>query len=176
MKTKNIFITGSINVGKSTILNEVIDKLSHLKVGGFRTLPIYENNKRQGFILESLNGITKCFAHVDMKTNAQFDVYKFDYNVFEDLGVLTLESALTESDIIIMDEIGIMEKQATKFRQMIIKCFDAPQFVLGSFQKRATWFSNILKSRDDTKIFNINQNNRNRIPDQILNLIIFGTI
>jgi nucleoside-triphosphatase len=171
MKIKNIFVTGSIHIGKTTILNKVLDKLPNLKISGFRTLPIYENKKKQGFIFESLEGSRKLFAHIDLNTENQFDVYKFDRRVFEEIGISTLKEALSKSDVILMDEIGMMEKQAKNFRQMIIKCLNSPHLVLGAFQDRATWFSKILKERVDTKIFVIREFNRDLIPDQIIELI-----
>lgn len=172
MKIKNIFLTGDIHIGKTTILNKVINSLPHLKIGGFRTLPIYEDGEKKGFIFDSLAGIKKLFAHVDLKTENKFDVYKFDYNVFEDIGVFSLEKALRDSDLILMDEIGMMERQTTNFRQMILNCLNSTKPNLGAFQKRATWFENILKKREDTKIININEANRDSTPEQILALFV----
>ena len=168
---KNIFLTGSIHSGKSTIINEVIEQLPELKICGFRTLPIYDNNIKKGFFLESFNGSKKTFAHTDLKRNEQFDIYKFDYAVFEDFGVSILKQALLQDGVIIMDEIGMMEKQAKSFCQKIQECLNSPQLVLGAFQKRATWFSNILKDRLDTGIFLVSDTNRNDLPGQIVSLV-----
>jgi len=174
MSIKNVFITGPIHSGKSTILNKVITEFHGLEIGGFRTLPIYQNDQRNGFFLESLDGVKKCFAHIDMMTNNQFNAYKFDYDIFESFGVQILENALGKSDIILMDEIGLMERKAMKFRKMIIKCLDAPQFVLGVCQERAAWFLKILQAREDTKIFSIQNDNRNSIPDKIIAFIFLS--
>lgn len=171
MKIKNIFITGPIHSGKSTIINQVIDRLPGLIIGGFRTLPLYSKNKKEGFIFESLEGTKNIFAHIDLNKTNQFDIYKFDYTVFEKIGVSTLMKALLNSDVILLDEIGMMEQQATNFVQMIVKCLEAPQVVLGAFQGRATWFLKILRERLDTKIFIINEDNRESTRDQIVKLI-----
>ena len=171
MKIKNIFITGSIHIGKTTILNKVIDRVPNLKIGGFRTVPIYGDNKKKGFIFESIKGTGKIFAHVDLNTENRFDVYQFDYEIFEQVGVSSLNKALAKSDLVLMDEIGMMEQQAAKFRQMIIKCLNSSKFVLGAFQQRASWFSELLKDRDDTEIFFVNELNRDLIPDLIIELI-----
>lgn len=171
MKIKNIFITGAIHIGKSTILNKVIDRLPHLKIAGFRTSPIFKENIKKGFTFESLKGTEKIFAHVDLKTNDQFDIYQFDPEIFEQIGVASLKKAIEKSDLILMDEIGMMEQQAVKFRQAIIACLNSPKLVLGVFQQRASWFSAILKERNDTAIFPINEINRDSIPDLIIKLI-----
>jgi len=171
MKIKNIFITGTIHIGKSTILNKVIERLSHLEIAGFRTLPIYEDKKKKGFIFESIKGARKIFAHVDLKSDNQFDIYQFNLEIFEQVGVATLKKALKKSDLVLMDEIGMMEQQAEKFKQTIIACLNSPKFVLGAFQQRASWFSTILKKRNDTAIFPINKINRDSIPELIIELI-----
>ncbi len=171
MKIKNIFITGTIHIGKSTILNKVINSLPNLKIGGFRTLPIYENNKKKGFIFESLDGTRKIFAHIDLDAENHFDVYQFDDEVFEKIGVYSLKKALAESSLILMDEIGMMEQHAVKFKNMIIKCLNSSAIVLGAFQERATWFIKILQGRDDTKLFIITAMNRDLVAEQIIGLI-----
>jgi len=171
MKIKNIFITGAIHIGKSTILNKVIDSLPNLKVGGFRTLPIYGENKKKGFTFESLEGTRKTFAHVDLNAENQFDIYQFDYEVFEKIGIFSLKKALVESDLVLMDEIGMMEQSAAKFNKMIIRCLNSSKMVFGAFQQRATWFAEILQDRGDTNIFVITAANRNFIAEQIIELI-----
>lgn len=171
MKIKNIFVTGVIHIGKSTILNKAIDRLPHLKIGGFRTLPIYEANKKKGFIFKSLEDEQQIFAHVDLNAENQFDIYQFNFKIFEEIGVSSLKRALAVSDLILMDEIGMMERQATAFRREIIKCLNSSKIVLGAFQKRATWFLEILKDRVDTSILAVSEINRDLMPQHIIKLI-----
>ena len=168
MKIKNIFVTGSIKIGKSTIVNKVAEQLGVEKIGGFKTIPIFENGIRKGFALESYSGQKQIFAHTNLKSNIEFDVYRYDVSVFENFGSTLLETALEYSDLILLDEIGVMEKQTTKFRKMLLKCLDSSKPVLGTFQQRADWFSDILNARTDTKIFSINESNREKIDREIL--------
>jgi len=169
MKIKNIFITGSIQIGKSTVINTVLKKMGTIKIAGFKTTPIFENTIRKGFALESFEGQKQIFAHTDLKSSLKFDVYNYDVSVFEKFGTLLLEKALKDSELIVLDEIGIMEKKTNRFKENIIKCLEAPQPVLGAFQKRAEWFSDILNKRGDTKIFLINEKNRVLIHGEIVN-------
>jgi nucleoside-triphosphatase len=171
MKISNIFVTGSIHVGKSTVINSVINALPGWKINGFQTIPICEDNKRIGFIFKALDGDQQCFAHTDLNTSDRFDIYHFDLTIFEEFGVKTLERALQESDLIVMDEIGAMERKAVKFQRALLKCLDSPTYVLGAFQRRAAWFYELLQSRDDTKIFIISETNREAVPQSILPLI-----
>lgn len=171
MKINNIFLTGSIHSGKTTIINKVIAELPELQISGFRTIPIFENRIKKGFYLESFDGLKKIFAHTDLNRTEQFDIYKFDYTIFEDFGVSILKQALSEDGVIIMDEIGMMEQHAEAFCAVIEQCLNAPRLVLGAVQKRATWFLKILEDRVDTEIFSVSDENRNALPDQIISLI-----
>lgn len=172
MRISNIFVTGSIHVGKSTVINSVIEALPGWRINGFRTTPIFEGKKRNGFVIESLDGYRKCFAHTDLKTQDSYDIYYYDLTIFENFGVRLLQKALAESDLIIMDEIGVMERDANKFQQTLKKCLDSPILVLGVFQQRAKWFQDFVQSRADTKIFLVDESNRGTISQSIKPFVI----
>ena len=168
MKIKNIFVTGGLKTGKSTVIQKVLTEMDYLKIGGFRTMPIMENNSRSGFSLNSFDGQSFVFAHTNLTSKLKFDIYRYDASVFENNGVSILERALKDSELIVMDEIGVMEKETIRFRESVLHCLDAPIPVLGAFQKRAAWFYEILKERKDTKIFFVDEGNRDKIHEEIL--------
>ncbi len=165
---KNIFLSGGLKAGKSTIINKVLAELKVKNIGGFRTLPIYENNIRTGFVLQSITGKSQLFAHTNLMTNSTFDNYHFDIAVFDTFGCQLLEQALNFSELILMDEIGVMEEKAIRFKKILLTCLDSSQPVLGAFQQRAKWFANILEKRRNTKIFLIDETNRDHIHEVII--------
>jgi len=170
-KIKNIFITGSIKVGKSSVINKVLEQLGEIKIGGFKTIPIFEDGLRKGFALESFDGQKLIFAHTDLESNLKFDVYRYDISVFETFGTQLLDNAMKDSELIVMDEIGVMEKKTTLFKEYVLKCLDLPVPVLGAFQKRGEWFSDILNKRSDTRIILVNEENRDHIHKEIILLL-----
>lgn len=50
----NIFLTGNVQVGKSTILNRFISSHPDLKIGGFKTLTNFDENR------DIYRGVYKC--------------------------------------------------------------------------------------------------------------------
>jgi len=164
---KNIFVTGALHVGKSTIVNRVLERYGNLKIGGFKTKPIYIDRERTGFTFQSLDGREKVFAHTEMNSPDVFDIYRFDLSVFETLGVDALQHALALAELIVMDEIGEMEKNATEFKRMITACLDSPCYILGAFQKRSAWFIDLISKRSDTDLIQVTETNRSQIPDLI---------
>lgn len=149
----------------------MIASLPQLKIGGFRTVPIIEHGVKKGFLLESLAGESKTFAHVELDTINLFDIYRYNIDIFEEFGVMCLTEALANSDLILMDEIGLMERDARQFCQMILRCLNSETIVLGAYQKRASWFAQLLQSRDDTRVFEVTIANREQIPKQIVSLL-----
>ena len=166
----NYFLTGRMRIGKSTIISHILQSLSDSKrkIEGYRTKPIIDNDKVKGYVFENLGGVRKCFAHVDFKTDFKFDRYGVDISVFNELGAETLEQAVVNADLIVMDEIGMLEKEADQFKQSIMKCLSSEKIVLGAFQQRATWFSKILQN---AITFQIDEKNRDTIDVKIVQMI-----
>lgn len=172
-KINNFFLTGKINIGKTTVLNRVLKdhRFYNLKIKGYRTKPLVENGVVRGYIFQIINGEKKHFAHVNLLSSEKFDRYKIDPFVFNDLGIMALKDAIINADIIVMDEIGVMEKKAQKFINIILHCLDSEKLVLGVYQQRAHWFVELIQNRDDILIFEIFKNNRDIIHREIIKKI-----
>lgn len=56
MKKKNILITGSPCIGKTTLIQKLSERLGKVSAHGFFTSEIRGQGKRQGFELISLDG------------------------------------------------------------------------------------------------------------------------
>jgi len=169
-RISNFFLTGRIQVGKSTVLNNVLNSpaFKKLSIGGFRTKPIFENESICGYALENAAGTKQDFAYLQCKDSSDVEKYWINQEIFNEFGASILEKAIQIADIILIDEVGIMEKAADKFIKKIISCLDSKQIVLGVFQQRASWFSDMLKKRSDTVIFLITEMNREHIEKSII--------
>ena len=159
----NFFLTGPLHIGKSTILRETLNLLKPEVIGGFRTVPIFQNGQKSGFRLVAPGGNEKVFAHTDFATPEQFSEFYYDKKIFDTFGVSILDNSLLGSQIIVMDEIGMMEREARLFHDAIVRCLNSDVVVLGVFQERAQWFEALLKDRTDTKIYRVSVQNRDTI-------------
>jgi len=172
-QVKNIFITGEKGCGKTTLINKFASQ-SSLICTGFKMkwqfndnlikthltiLPYNENSKfnpSSGELPESnyIAGHWNGFRAVPSCEG------------FENAGVKILEESLLVSTknperyLIIMDELGILEKEAANFKDAVIKALDSEVRVLGVLKKKTSFFSEILSERSDTLIVEINQENR----------------
>ena len=171
MNIKNILLTGEIKVGKSTIINKIIDEyFEDCVILGFKTLPFYESDELKGYYIE--DQFKKGVKHnerniVGRVLEKEHRCYGIK-NTFENEGVDILNTALNiESDLILLDELGFFENDSEKFKKRIIEVFESSKRVIGVLKKKDTEFLNSIKSRNDILIIEVDKNNRDYIEEKI---------
>jgi nucleoside-triphosphatase len=156
-----IALIGDIGIGKSTVLNRVLSSIDEIPYG-FRTFPVIEGSALKGFKI------------VNLRTLEEAPIGNFDENFvihpvtdgFETVGVKALEDALNFGKVIVMDELGFLEKDALKFKEMVFKVLQSDKLVfyvvksdLNAFLKDTLKFAN--------RIFEVNKANRDKLPEEI---------
>lgn len=173
---KNLFLTGKINIGKSTVLNSIKDKLniSNCKIGGFLTKAFLENGKVKGFYIEPINYYL---------SKSEFETNIIGYtpddtkwvgvtNTFENIGVEILNYCLKSPlELIIMDELGFFESKACIFQQKVHEILESKKKVLGVIKPQPTIFMNSIRDREDVIIVEINEENRDYVSTELYNKI-----
>ncbi|HOC52396.1 MAG TPA: nucleoside-triphosphatase [Caldisericia bacterium] len=163
---KNIFIEGDIKVGKSYVLEKTL-KILNIKYGGFKTIPIYKEDKKVAFKL------------IDLLTNEENVVatYNIDGNlivnsdIFDELGVKALENGLKKSDLIVMDELGFLEDNSNKFKEKVFEVLNSDKNVLAVIKDKKNKFLNEISNLGE--VFKIENDNKemiiNKIVDEVRN-------
>ncbi len=163
----NIFLTGEKKIGKTTIINRVLKNFD-LKMGGFRTLPDKVYYQQGRHLLQA----------VDVKSSVTKGVpisgFNADGNLrglpasFEEQGVEILKEGLSGNyHLLLMDELGIFEEQATSFQQWVFKSLSSSIPVLGVIKAKKSPFLDKLRQREDLRLFGVNLDNREQLPDTI---------
>lgn len=171
MDIKNILLTGEIKVGKSTIINKIIDKyFGDSVILGFKTLPFYENDEIKGYYIE--DQFKKSVKPSEENIVGRvLDKKHRCYGIkgtFENKGVDILNNALNmESDLILLDELGFFENDSENFKKRIIEVFESPKRVIGVLKKKDVEFLNSIKFRKDILIIEVDKNNRDDIEEKI---------
>ena len=169
IRFKNILLTGEPGVGKTTIIQTVLGRLS-AKTGGFYTQEIKSGKTRKGFQLITLKGDQATLAHIQRKSSYKVGKYNIDLSVMTDLAVPAIDKALKEDDIVLIDEIGKMECFSIEFRDIVMRCLSSPKPVFGTIQNFASPFINQLTNRDDIVRISVTESNRDELPDNIIEL------
>lgn len=172
----NLFLTGKINIGKTTVLKSIIQKLNinSDKIGGFSTKAFLEYGKVKGFYIEPIN-----YNLEKPEFKKRIIGYTPDgtrwipvTETFESFGVDILNYCLKSSfELIVMDELGFFESKAYKFQEKVYEIIESKKKVLGVVKPQKTIFMNSIKKREDVIVVEITEQNRDYISTQLYNRI-----
>ena len=165
----NIFLTGQIQIGKSTALNKTLSMLQsrlNPNFGGFNTYHIAEC--RDVFMTEhgapKINDTSRKIAtwrHNCMEPHTE---------VFDKLGTEILRKS-SQKDIIIMDELGFLERDAEIFKEQVFECLQSDIPCVGILRKaNIPWHIPIYKD-PNTKVIEVTLANRQGLPYEICDLL-----
>ena len=155
-----IFLKGKPGIGKTTIIKKWISEILS-QAGGFYTEEIREKNKRIGFKIKTIDGKEGFLAEIG-KGKYNVGKYMVNLEIFEEIGVKTLEEKLNNESIkyIVIDEIGKMELFSEKFKEVVKKIIKSDKNVIGVITMAKNEFIEELK-KYDIKIIEVNEKNRN---------------
>ncbi len=170
----NILITGRINSGKSTLINRIIE-LNGLSVKGFRSEPFFENGERVGFYicpadLEGEWSQSKKEKNLIGRIIAYKQVKPYTEN-FETYGVEYLKNACDGSSVILMDELGVIEKEAHQFQEKVMECLDSSQLTICSVRDEGAPFLDRVRAHGGAVVFTVNEYNRNDLVESVNQMI-----
>ncbi|MFO8009313.1 MAG: NTPase [Dehalococcoidia bacterium] len=167
----NLFLEGRPGVGKTTLLRNAANRLADFRIGGFYTSEIREGGARVGFAIETFPGVTGVLAHFSYREGPRVGKYTVDVNTFEKIGVRELERALSDSDIILIDEIGRMELLSAEFRKVVVACLDSNKPVTATIMSRPDPFVDQLKDRSDCRLLKVTAKDREALVERIVSWV-----
>lgn len=162
-KLMNILLSGERNSGKSKLINEFLKSCSRTS-GGFKTVRIKTQiDDFSGIYLIDLSKPETALTAQNRAGTCTPSRQPISHeHIFETVGAKAL-SFIELPDLIIMDEIGVLESECTKFKQKILECLSSPADVLGVVKKKNSDFLNSIRAREDVLILNVNSNNHKQI-------------
>lgn len=164
-------IVGDIGVGKSTLINRVLEELN-VSIAGFETkkeerlwdkekgLPVFihKAGAERHFTEENLLGWRCCPNKVTFTET--FDRYS------------EMLRNISGCDIIKMDEIGFMEAGSEAFRSAILKCLDGDIPVIAAVKSmEGVPFLEEIRSHSKCVRFDINAENRDELFKEVLDFM-----
>lgn len=164
---QNILLTGMPRIGKTTIIHTIISNIDK-ECTGFYTEEIKEKSRRVGFKLLTLDNRNCILSHKNFKSRYRVSRYRVNLDCIEKIGVVAINKGIEKGKIIIIDEIGKMELFSKKFKEIVIRALDSNSKVLGTILFRPHLFCDRIKKRKDVKIIEVTNQNRNSLPEIIL--------
>jgi nucleoside-triphosphatase len=164
-----LLLTGRPGVGKTTVIKAVAQVLDK-RADGFYTEEIRERGQRQGFRLLGLRGEQATLAHVRYQKRGWPCVgrYGVDVDALEQVGVATLERALAQGSVVVVDEIGKMELFSEAFKAATLAALDGAAPVIATVMARPHPWVDALKVRPGVTLWQVTVENRDQLPARVL--------
>jgi nucleoside-triphosphatase len=172
MKTV-ILLTGTPGSGKTTLIHNVLSKLS-IPAGGFYTQEIRQAGVRLGFEIVTLDGKRGVLAHVDIHSRQRVGKYGVDIDALDRLAVPAVLNAAAQGWLVVIDEIGPMEILSASFRLVVLAALDSQAPVLASIVQRSTPFTDQVKAMPGVILLEVRRENRQVLVKQVLNSYHFS--
>jgi len=172
MNLGRVFLTGQPGCGKTTVIANVIQMLSSrgIRPGGMISGEMREAGVRVGFSIEDI--VTHeigILAHTDYREGPH--VGKYHVNLFDvdRIGVAAIKRALSDADLVIVDELGPMELHSLPFINAVRTALSSTKPFLGTIHKRANHpLVTSIRSNTDYRIIEVTTENRRELPGRIV--------
>jgi nucleoside-triphosphatase len=171
-----IFVTGRPGIGKSSVLLRAVDgpKLKGYKIGGMISHEVREKGIRVGFeIIDFSSGRKGWLAHINQPVGPKVSKYKVNLNDLDLVGAGSIQDAIRNSQIIIIDEIGPMELFSQSFREAVVEATDSGKPVLGTIHFKARDpLINLIRNRDDNEVIKVTYENRKDLHTDLIDKVV----
>ncbi len=158
---KHLFLTGEKQVGKSTLIEKLlIGKEKNLC--GFQTKPLMIGKEKKGYYFYQYNFGKEPQNNPPCIISLGEDKMVAVNEVFDTLGVEILLTGLEnkEKPIMVLDELGRLEKGCSNFIKAVEKCLDEKEQIIGVVQKGAKTYEEIIKKHPRVLLVEVTDKNR----------------
>lgn len=170
---KNIFITGSIQIGKSTLINNFINDYG-IRVSGYKTLPYFIGSveNRKGFYFHSLVDTDPYMNDVPISVQYRKEDCIRVQETFKTLGVHTLRRSIEDtSELIVLDELGRIERDISEFINEVHNVLNSKKMVVGVIKKCDEKWLDDIKQREDVLVYDLDTMSYKEIYLKLSNLL-----
>lgn len=170
----HIFLTGDVQVGKSTIIKKTLAALQLQGVGGFRSVsvPDLPDGAMSVYLIPAGDGhpMMGNWNRVGIRKGCGRGIEKIP-EAFERAGVQALVDA-ENMPLILMDEVGRMESAAARFSARILELLNGDTPILGVVQKIAdTKLTNAIRQHPNVRVLTVTKENREKLAEEVLRLV-----
>jgi nucleoside-triphosphatase len=175
METENerrnlrILLTGPPRCGKTTVVQQVAGRWPG-RAAGFYTREVRVKGVRVGFEIVTLDGQTALLSHVDFPGPYRVGKYGVNLENLRRVGLPALE-VKPGVDLVVVDEVGRMECLSDEFVAAMERLWEQPVALLITVAEKGGGYMAAIKEKSELILITVTQENRDGLPDQILELL-----
>ncbi|RLF10003.1 MAG: hypothetical protein DRJ62_05780 [Thermoprotei archaeon] len=170
--TSKVMVTGRPGVGKTTVVLRVVEQLKEmgLSVGGIITLEVRSRGVRVGFKMVDLaTGREATLASVCSAPGPRVGKYLVHVDNLNSLAVSSIEHAIDECHVVVIDELGPMEFKSQMFVEAAVKALSSQKPLLATLHYKLKHpLLDEIRRRRDVEILEVTEANRDRLPSLIV--------
>jgi nucleoside-triphosphatase THEP1 len=161
---QNMLIRGVRGAGKTYLIERVLAHYENsLKIAGFFT----KKEETGDVTLQPWDNFQL------MDKGPRMNVFtltgkKIHKNVFEELGVWSIDRAISQGDLLVFDELGRFEIHCTGFLEAVHRALDHENPVIAAVKAESNPFLDSLVRRKDCRLFTVVPENRESLFSCIL--------
>ena len=163
LSMKSVYLlTGRPGTGKTSLIKQAVSELK-VNAGGFYTEEIRSRGTRLGFKLVTLDRQEAVLAHVNLHSRYRVGKYGVDVESLNRVGVFALRQAATQSDLIVVDEIGKMELFSANFREAVLEMIGSGKRVLGTIMLVPNPWADAIKRQPQVNLVEVTRTNYHQV-------------
>ncbi|MCZ0862847.1 nucleoside-triphosphatase [Methanocorpusculum vombati] len=162
----HLFLTGDVQVGKSTIVSGVVAELG-VRVSGFRTVAIVgEGGESDIFLIPAAGTREDCTPAAHLAHRVPGRMPEVHEEVFVSCGVPLLAGC--SGPLVVMDELGWMESSCFLFQEAVFSVLDGTVPVLGVVRDRRLPFLDAVRGHPHVEVLVVTRENRDELREVVL--------
>jgi nucleoside-triphosphatase len=122
-------------------------------------------------VLVGLGGREGVLAHEKIKGPVRVGKYGMNLDELDRIAVPAVIPSKPRQ-IVVIDEIGKMERFSSPFRESLVRTLDSPHRVLGSVALKGGQFIQQIKSRADVHLFHVSEKNRESLAASLIDVLL----
>lgn len=165
----HLFLTGEIQVGKSTIVSSVVSRLG-VPVSGFRTVSVFrDGGESDVFLIPASGSLSDCCSASLLARRVPGRRPEVREEVFVSCGVPLLSQC--SGGLVLMDELGWMESSSRLFQEAVFSVLDGPVPVLGVVRDQRLPFLDAVRHHPRVEVVVVTRENRDALRDRVFDLV-----
>lgn len=161
-----ILITGSRNIGKTTLVQKLISTSD--SVGGYFTYPYNHDGLYMGYMMHDIS--TGNEQPISVRNDVHFVAQE---HTFEGFGAELIQKAMnSDCHIIVLDEIGRFEQNCPAFKKSVTDLFECDKLILMVLKKEPIPFIEEILTMKYDALFDLDECDLDHAYNEISKLLI----